>query len=126
MWESSLPSRQRCSAGLAELAAMAVSVPGAVGAGAVQPLHSGPSVSHFLFLGSGKPHSPQPGSCGSGGPSLTSSNSHSECPVKGLSKAQPKPAARLLHSAGALCSLYLPSLWVAKGWGMGGTNALKQ
>lgn len=72
----------------------------------MRPLRSGPCETHFLFLGSDKCRccSPQPGSCSSGGLSLTlavSGNSCHGCPVKRLSKARPKPAVRLLHSAGA-------------------------
>lgn len=77
------------------------------GTGAVWPLRSGPSETHFLFLGSDKCRcrSPQPGSRGSGGLSLTAAVSRDSCPgcpVKRLSKAQPKPAVRLSHSRKAL------------------------
>lgn len=50
---------------------------------------------------------PQPGSRGSGVPSLTpagSSDSHHGCPGKQSSKVQPKPAVRRLHSTAFICA----------------------
>ena len=105
------------------LAAVTVSVRHAVGAGTVRLLRSGSSETHFPFLGSDKHccRSQQPGSHPSLAPAVSGGSRH-WCPVKKWSKAQPKPAVTLLHSAGAFicaaCAGGSAQPWGCKGLGV--------
>lgn len=95
--------------GLAEpFAAVAVSVRGSAGAGAMWLLRSRSSETHFLFLGSDKCRwrSPArlPRQRGSVSDTRWQQRFPSRVPWKQSSKAQPKPAVRRLHSTAFICA----------------------